>query len=298
MSKAVVAVVGSAMMDLTAYAKYLPEPGQTLLGELFTTGFGGKGANQAVIAAHCGAHVHFIGKLGRDLFGDSIASNFSDVDINVEHVERSDSPTGVAHIWVDGNGENRIIIIPGANHEIDSVKAVVAINAIENLSVVVAQCEIKQEVTLAAFQAARLRGCITILNPAPFEPLSPELLDVTDWLIPNESEFRELHGSLPDGDAILKSFRPGKNSIVTLGSQGAVYISADGEVTYESAPKVTAVDTTGAGDAFVGTFAYGLASGMNSVDALKLGIKVASLSVTKKGAQSSYPTQAEIATLS
>lgn len=298
MSKAVVAVVGSAMMDLTAYAKYLPEPGQTLLGELFTTGFGGKGANQAVIAAHCGAHVHFIGKLGRDLFGDSIASNFSDVGINVEHVERSDSPTGVAHIWVDGNGENRIIIIPGANHEIDSVKAVVAINAIENLSVVVAQCEIKQEVTLAAFQAARLRGCITILNPAPFEPLSPELLDVTDWLIPNESEFRELHGSLPDSDAILKSFRPGKNSIVTLGSQGAVYISADGEVTYESAPKVTAVDTTGAGDAFVGTFAYGLASGMKSVDALKLGIKVASLSVTKKGAQSSYPTQAEIATLS
>ncbi len=298
MSKAVVAVVGSAMMDLTAYAKYLPEPGQTLLGELFTTGFGGKGANQAVIAAHCGAHVHFIGKLGRDLFGDSIASNFSELGINVEHVARSDSPTGVAHIWVDGNGENRIIIIPGANHEIESVKAVAAINAIEKLSVVVAQCEIKQEVTLAAFQAARLRGCITILNPAPFEPLSPELLEVTDWLIPNETEFRELHGSLPDSDAILKSFRPGKNSIVTLGSQGAVYISADGELTHESAPKVLAVDTTGAGDAFVGTFAYGLASGMSSVDALKLGIKVASLSVTKKGAQSSYPTQAEIVTLS
>ncbi len=298
MSKVVVAVVGSAMMDLTAYAKYLPEPGQTLLGELFTTGFGGKGANQAVIAAHCGAQVHFIGKLGRDLFGDSIASNFSNVDIHSEYVERSDSPTGVAHIWVDGNGENRIIIIPGANHEIERAKAVAAINSIENLSVVVAQCEIKQEVTLAAFKAAKARGCVTILNPAPYQGLSQELLELCDWIIPNETEFRELHGELPTNDEILKSFRPGRNSVVTLGSAGAVLINADGTINRVSAPVVNAVDTTGAGDAFVGTFAFGLASGMNSMKALTLGIKVASLSVTKKGAQSSYPTQAEIATLS
>jgi len=298
MSKVVVAVVGSAMMDLTAYAKYLPEPGQTLLGELFTTGFGGKGANQAVIAAHCGAQVHFIGKLGRDLFGDSIASNFSHVGISSEYVERSDSPTGVAHIWVDGNGENRIIIIPGANHEIESAKAVAAINSIENLSVVVAQCEIKQEVTLAAFKAAKARGCVTILNPAPYQGLSQELLELCDWIIPNETEFRELHGELPTNDEILKSFRPGRNSVVTLGSAGAVLINADGTINRVSAPVVNAVDTTGAGDAFVGTFAFGLASGMNSMKALTLGIKVASLSVTKKGAQSSYPTQAEIATLS
>ncbi len=298
MSKVVVAVVGSAMMDLTAYAKYLPEPGQTLLGELFTTGFGGKGANQAVIAAHCGAQVHFIGKLGRDLFGDSIASNFSNVGISSEYVERSDSPTGVAHIWVDGNGENRIIIIPGANHEIERAKAVAAINSIENLSVVVAQCEIKQEVTLAAFKAAKARGCVTILNPAPYQELSQELLELCDWIIPNETEFRELHGELPTNDEILKSFRPGRNSVVTLGSAGAVLINADGTINRVSAPVVNAVDTTGAGDAFVGTFAFGLASGMNSMKALTLGIKVASLSVTKKGAQSSYPTQAEIATLS
>ena len=298
MSKVVVAVVGSAMMDLTAYAKYLPEPGQTLLGELFTTGFGGKGANQAVIAAHCGAQVHFIGKLGRDLFGDSIASNFSNVGIRSEYVERSDSPTGVAHIWVDGNGENRIIIIPGANHEIESAKAVAAINSIENLSVVVAQCEIKQEVTLAAFKAAKARGCVTILNPAPYQELSQELLQLCDWIIPNETEFRELHGELPTNDEILKSFRPGRNSVVTLGSAGAVLINEDGTINRVSAPVVNAVDTTGAGDAFVGTFAFGLASGMNSMKALTLGIKVASLSVTKKGAQSSYPTQAEIATLS
>lgn len=298
MSKAVVAVVGSAMMDLTAYATVLPEAGQTLVGNLFTTGFGGKGANQAVIAALCGAEVHFIGKLGRDLFGDSIAANFSALGIQTQSVERSDSPTGVAHIWVDGAGENRIIIIPGANHEIESARAVVAISSIENLSVVIAQCEVKQEVTLAAFRAAKARGCITILNPAPYQLLSQDLLEMCDWIIPNETEFAAIHGQLPTSDEVLKTFRSGKNSIVTLGALGAVLINSDGSINRVSAPIVTAVDTTGAGDAFVGTFAYGLASGMSPIEAVELGIKVASLSVTKKGAQSSYPTQTEISTLS
>jgi len=173
-----------------------------------------------------------------------------------------------------------------------------AINSIKDLTVVVAQCEIKQEVTLAAFKAAKARRCITILNPAPYQEISVELLTLCDWIIPNETEFRELHGQLPTSDEVLKSFRQGKNSIVTLGSQGAVYVSAEGQLTKVSAPKVTAVDTTGAGDAFVGTFAYSLASGKDPVTAMTLGIKVASLSVTRKGAQSSYPDQAEIATLS
>jgi ribokinase len=298
MSKAVIAVVGSAMIDLTAYATVIPAPGQTLEGDLFTTGFGGKGANQAVIAAHCGAEVHFVGKLGRDLFGDSIAENFKKLGIDSEYVERSDTPNGVAHIWVDSNGENRIIIIPGANHEIESKKAIEAIESIAGLAVVVAQCEIKQEVTLAAFSAAKKRGCVTILNPAPYQPLSKELLAVTDWIIPNETEFKELHGQAPTSDDVLRSFRPGKNSIVTLGSEGAVLITSDGDFTRMSAPKVNAVDTTGAGDAFVGVFAFGIASGKNPEDAMKLGVKVASMSVTRKGAQSSYPSHAEIETLS
>ena len=298
MSKAVIAVVGSAMIDLTAYATVIPAPGQTLEGDLFTTGFGGKGANQAVIAAHCGAEVHFVGKLGRDLFGDSIAENFKKLGIGSEYVERSDTPNGVAHIWVDANGENRIIIIPGANHEIESKKAIEAIESIAGLAVVVAQFEIKQEVTLAAFSAAKKRGCVTILNPAPYQPLSEDLLAVTDWIIPNETEFKELHGQDPTSDEVLKKFRPGKNSIVTLGSEGAVLITSDGDLTRVSAPTVNPVDTTGAGDAFVGVFAFGLASGKNPEDAMKLGVKVASMSVTRKGAQSSYPSQAEIETLS
>lgn len=298
MSKAVIAVVGSAMIDLTAYATVIPAPGQTLEGDLFTTGFGGKGANQAVIAAHCGAEVHFVGKLGRDLFGDSIAENFKKLGIDSEYIERSDTPNGVAHIWVDANGENRIIIIPGANHEIELKKAVQAIESIAGLAVVVAQCEIKQEVTLAAFSAAKKRGCVTILNPAPYQPLSEDLLALTDWIIPNETEFKELLGQAPTSDDVLKSFRPGKNSIVTLGSEGAVLITSDGNLSRVSAPTVNAVDTTGAGDAFVGVFAFGLASGKNPEDAMKLGVKIASMSVTRKGAQSSYPSQAEIETLS
>ncbi|NDC16678.1 MAG: ribokinase, partial [Actinobacteria bacterium] len=233
-----------------------------------------------------------------DLFGESIAENFKKLGIDSEYVERSDTPNGVAHIWVDANGENRIIIIPGANHEIESKKAIEAIETIADLAVVVAQCEIKQEVTLAAFSAAKKRGCVTILNPAPYQPLSEELLAVTDWIIPNETEFKELFGQDPTSDEILKKFRLGKNSIVTLGSEGAVLITSDGNLTRVSAPKVNAVDTTGAGDAFVGVFAFGLASRMNPEDAMKLGIKVASLSVTRKGAQSSYPSQTEIETLS
>ena len=295
---AVIAVVGSAMMDLTAYASVLPEPGQTLVGDVFTTGFGGKGANQAVMAAMCGANVHFIGKLGKDVFGDAIADNFNKVGMNVSYVDRSETPTGVAHIWVDGEGENRIIIIPGANHEIEVSRAVDAINNIPDLNIVIAQCEIKQEVTMAAFKAAKGRGCTTILNPAPFEKLSQELIDLCDWIIPNETEFRELHGQLPTSDEILKSFRPGKNSIVTVGSQGAIFIDSEGSLVKCPAPQTKAVDTTGAGDSFVGSFAYALAKGDDPATAMSFGVKVASRSVTKKGAQSSYPDQAEIKTLS
>jgi ribokinase len=298
MNAAVIAVVGSAMMDLTAYADVLPEAGQTIVGRLFTTGFGGKGANQAVMAARCGAQVHFVGKLGNDVFGTAIADNFLNVGIHSQYVDRSETPNGVAHIWVDGKGENRIIIIPGANHEIEVARAAAAVNSIADLQMIVAQCEIKQEVTLAAFTAAKARGCVTILNPAPYQALSQELLDLCDWIIPNETEFRELHGSLPTTDAILKSFRPGKSTIVTLGSEGAVYISPNGSVHRVSAPQVTAVDTTGAGDAFIGSFAYSLASGKSPLEAMRFGIKVASFTVTRKGAQSSYPDQSEIAVLS
>lgn len=300
MSRQVIAVVGSAMMDLTCYAEELPQAGQTLMGQLFTTGFGGKGANQAVMAAHCGAEVYFIGKIGNDLFGDSIVTNFNIVGINSKYLSRATLATGVAHIWVDGKGENRIMIIPGANHEIDIKIAAQAIVDIESLKIVIAQCEIKEAVTIAAFKAAKERGVTTILNPAPYQKISEELIDLTDWLIPNESEFRQFHPQqeLPTSDETLRRFRPGKNSIVTLGASGAALISAQGVITKVSVPGVQVIDSTGAGDAFVGAFAFGLATEMNPIDAMKFGCAIATNTVTKKGAQSSYPNQAEIKTLS
>ncbi len=136
------------------------------------------------------------------------------------------------------------------------------------------------------------------MNPAPFQPLSDELLQFTDWLIPNEIEFLELQGHLPESDADLKNFRVGKNSIVTLGNQGAVYIDTQRGLHRVIAPQVKALDTTGAGDAFVGSFAYAIANGSTPYEAMNFGVKIASLTVSKQGAQSSYPNQIEIATLS
>lgn len=263
-------------MDLTAYTNAIPSAGQTLLGKQFTSGFGGKGANQAVMASIAGAEVYFIGKVGNDEFGDAIARNFKERGINVKYLRRSELATGVAHIWVDSTGENRIIIIPGASHEIDPIFAADAISQIPNLSIVIGQCEIKQDVTLAAFKAAKRQGVTTILNPAPYEPLSPELITNSDWIIPNETEYE----ALKNLDA---------NIILTQGEKGALHLNSGLKL---AALKVNAVDTTGAGDCFVGAFAAKLNDGVES--AMKFGCVAAGLSVAKKGAQSSYPSYAEI----
>lgn len=280
MKRPVIAVVGSVMMDLTSYAKKIPGPGETLVGKQFTTGFGGKGANQAVMAAIAGAEVYFIGKIGNDLFGDQFLGNFKARGINTKYIERTAEPSGVAHIWVDESGENRIIIIPGANHKIDSAVAANAIAEIPNLDIVIGQCEIKQEVTLAAFKAAKARSATTILNPAPFEELSADLIALCDWIIPNETEFAEL-GNL------------NANILLTEGDQGVRHLSSGLHV---PAIKVNAIDTTGAGDSFVGAFAAKLKEGEEI--AMKFGCIAAGISVTRKGAQSSYPSYEEIATFS
>lgn len=298
MAKApVIAVVGSASMDLTCYADVLPQPGQTLYGNLFTTGFGGKGANQAVMAALAGADVFMVGSVGNDLFGKSLQENFKNQKINSTYVKISDLPTGVAHIWVDAQGQNRILIVPGSNHDFDENHAANAIKSIPELSIVLGQCEIPQSVTTAAFKVAKERGAITILNPAPYEDLSPELLALTDWLIPNEVEFEEFLGKAPTSES-LAQFRPGKNSIVTLGDKGAVLISTDGALTSIATTKVQAVDSTGAGDCFIGSFSFAIASGLDPKSSAEYACRIAALSVTRKGAQSSYPTAAEISTLS
>ena len=284
-------------MDLTCYADVLPTPGQTLFGNLFATGFGGKGANQAVMAALAGADVYMVGSIGDDLFGKSYKENFTSQKINSEFVKISELPTGVAHIWVDKSGENRIIVVSGANHDFNAKHAVGAINSIPELSIVIGQCEIPQAVTTAAFRAAKDRGCTTILNPAPFEELSAELLEVTDWLIPNEVEFKQFTGSAPESFN-LEKFREGKNSVITVGSAGAILVSESGTITRIPTESVNAVDTTGAGDCFIGSFSYALGCGLDPSSAAQFACRIASISVTRKGAQSSYPRAAEISTLS
>ena len=291
-----IAVIGSTMMDLTVYADILPAAGETRFGESFTTGFGGKGANQAVMAARTGATVTMITGIGNDGFGYERLQNFKNSQMDTSSVLRLDTHTGVAHIWVDGQGQNRISIVPGANFKLTPQDAVDEVSKLKNVSVLIAQCEIPQEVTLAAFRTAQELGITTILNPAPYQPLTDDLLDLTDWLIPNEIEFAELDKAhrAPDTDEIIASLRDKGRTIVTLGSEGAALVTTEGKVKRFNAKKVSATDTTGAGDCFIGAFAAAIAAGASEDSAVQFGIDCATKSVTRKGAQSSYPKIEEI----
>jgi ribokinase len=286
-----IAVIGSTMMDLTVYADILPAAGETRFGESFTTGFGGKGANQAVMAARTGAKVSMITGIGKDGFGDESLQNFKDCQMDTSSVLRLDTHTGVAHIWVDGQGQNRISIVPGANFKLTPQDAIDEVKKLKDVSVLIAQCEIPQEVTLAAFRTAQELGITTILNPAPYQPLTDDLLDLTDWLIPNEIEFAELDKAhrAPDTDEIIASLRAKGRTIVTLGSEGAALVTKDRKVKRFAAKKVSATDTTGAGDCFIGAFAAAIATGASEESAVQFGIDCATKSVARKGAQSSYP---------
>ncbi len=287
-----VVVVGSTMIDLIAYAARIPNSGETLVGDRFQMGFGGKGANQAVMSRLLDADVVMVNCLGDDAYGDLTVENFASFGIDTAHVYRVPGASGVAPIWVEPDGSNRIIIIPGANHELTADQAAGSIRETPSAAVVVGQLEIPQEVTAAAFGAAREAGAITILNPAPAAPLSDDILELSDWLIPNEVEFEMLTGVAPDSDEALTGFarETGSRLVVTLGSEGSALVSPEHEqVTRIRPPRVVPVDTTGAGDAFVGAFVVGLASGLDERDAVRLGNACAADSVTRPGTQSSFP---------
>ena len=287
-----VVVVGSTMIDLTAYASRIPRSGETLVGERFQMGFGGKGANQAVMARLLGADVVMVNCLGDDAYGDMTLENFATFGIDTTHVYRVPGASGVAPIWVEPDGSNRIIIIPGANHELTADQAAGSVRETPHAAVVVGQLEIPQEVTAAAFAAARETGASTILNPAPAAPLSDDILELSDWLIPNEVEFEMLTGVPPDSDDALTGFarETGSRLLVTLGDEGAALVSPElDRVTRIRPPRVDPADTTGAGDAFVGAFVVGLASGLDEGDAVRFGNACAADSVTRPGTQSSFP---------
>jgi ribokinase len=289
-----IVVVGSTMVDLVAFADRLPEPGETVVGTRFHQGFGGKGANQAVMAARFDADVAMVAAVGADPNGTAILANLEAQGVGVTDVATVEATSGVAPIWVDGAGMNRIVIIPGANRLVDGERAAAPLRR-PRPALVLGQFEIPQPATAAAFRAAHEVGAVTLLNPAPGAPIAPDLLAATDWLVPNETEFvtiggSALGGSIEDEDDAIAELaeRLGVGLIVTLGERGAAIRERGTDVIRIPSPPAVALDTTGAGDAFVGAFAVGLARGWPSVPAGRLGCAAASDSVTRIGTQTSF----------
>ena len=284
-----ICVVGSSNIDQIAYVENTPSDGETVFGNEYRMGFGGKGANQAVMSGLMGAKTYMITCLGDDVYADMTIDNYRKSGVNVDFIQRVPGSSGVAPIWVDSSGQNRIIVVSGSNDLINGDDAVEAVKKIDDLKAVIGQFEIPLEVTEKVFQYAKSNNIITILNPAPAKIPSDNLLDATDWFIPNEVEFETISGlsAFEDTNLINYSKTIKSKLIVTLGEKGAAYIE-NGIVKKINAPKVSAIDTTGAGDAFVGAFSYAIASGFTTEDSIKLGIERASDSVTKPGTQSSY----------
>jgi len=227
-----------------------------------------------------------------------LLAHFKSEEIQVNFIEKVEGSSGVATILVESNGNNRIVIIPGANHKIKKSQVETSINSIRNLGIILGQFEIPQEVTLAAFRIAKEKGAITILNPAPSRKINQELLEICDWLILNETEFQDLNpnglGPEKDEDIIKLANIFKVNLIVTLGEKGVKYSNPEmGKVIQIDSNKADAVDTTGAGDTFVGAFAFGILKNLQPIDAIKLGCNCAALSVTRYGAQESMPSRLE-----
>ena len=283
-----ICVVGSANIDQVSYVKRTPNDGETVFGDSYQMGFGGKGANQAVMAGILGAEVYVITCLGSDVYRDMTIENFKNNDVITDYIQTVDGSSGVAPIWVDESGQNRIIVIPGANDSIDGSLAIEALEKIGKPDVLVGQFEIPMNVNEQVFSYAYKIGVETVLNPAPANKPSDILLQNTSWFIPNEIEFEEIYGDIfNENNLLLFAKNVDTNVVVTLGEKGCAYIE-NNSVKIIKADSVKAIDTTGAGDAFVGAFSFALASKLDIEECLKLALKKATDSVTKKGTQSSY----------
>jgi ribokinase len=301
MPHAPLVVIGNANVDLTTYMHLAPEVGETVLGHNFSIGMGGKGANQAVAAARAGAQVSFIGRVGEDAFGDMVITALGTEGLELEHLARVPGPSGIASIYVEDGGANRIAVFAGASGTLSAGSASQAVDAHSEVKILVSQLEINQEAVEAALATARAKGAQTILNTAPALPVSEGILRNTTWLIANEVEIAAVLAgagvatpeeiSVEQVTAGIEDWANalGCHVIVTLGDQGAIgHVSGDGTFHF-AAELVTAQDTVGAGDCFVGYFAAHLIEGMPWRNALAGGVLAARDSVTRAGAQSSYP---------
>jgi ribokinase len=291
-----VVVVGAANIDLISYVPRLPAIGETLHGTSFRMGFGGKGANQAVMAAKLGAEVTMVCKLGRDVFGEGTFENFRAMGVDIEYVTFTDEAfSGVAPIAVDPEGRNSIIIVTGANDLLSSDDLELARAAIAAADVVVAQLELPVETSVAALRIAREERVRTVFNPAPARERLPEdVYRLSDVICPNEPETELLTG-LPAGPRAARELlsRGAGAVVLTLGERGCLVVKDDTAVEIP-VEQVQAVDTTGAGDAFVGALAALLAAGRPLVDAAKRANAVAARTVQRHGTQTSFPTAAEL----
>ncbi len=295
-----VVVVGASMLDLISYVPRLPRPGETLHGSSFQIGFGGKGANQAVMAAKLGSPVAMVAKLGTDGFGDDTFDNFVAQRVDTTHVHRTDAASsGVAPIAVQPDGANAIIIVAGANDHLTVDEVEQARATIAAADVVVCQLEIPMAVTEAALRIAREEGVTTILNPAPArEELPADLYHLADVLCPNEPETELLTGAPVTADQAVAQAqslrRRGAGAVVlTLGERGCLVVDDHGATDLPS-DDVEVVDTTGAGDAFVGALAHFLAGGADLRDAAGRASRLAAITVTARGTQTSFPDAAEV----
>ncbi|MDH6610716.1 ribokinase [Streptomyces sp. SAI-208] len=288
-----IAVLGSTNMDLVAYVEKAPRRGETVTGREFRTIPGGKGANQAIAAARAGATVSMIGAVGNDGFGTRLRSTLEHSGVTTDHLRTVEGPSGTAHIVVDDEGGNAIVVIPGANGTVDHL-APGDEGLIASADALLLQLEIPLAAVLAGARTARSHGVRTILTPAPVQPLPAELLDATDLLVPNEHEATTLTGHTDPFTAGAALLDRVPRVVITLGEAGSLYLTRDAEPLAVPAPRVTAVDSTGAGDTYVGALAVALGEERPIREAMAWAAAAAALSVQREGASASMPYRSEI----
>ncbi|MFC3762625.1 ribokinase [Tenggerimyces flavus] len=293
MARARICVVGSANMDLVVFAERSPSLGETVSGSRFVTIPGGKGANQAIAAARAGGSVRMVGAVGDDTHGDQIVEVMESAGVETTGVSRElDVSTGTAHILVEASGDNSIVVVPGANASVEPTSHQLA--GLNGAQYVLLQLELPLAAVEKAAVTARSRGVKVVLTPAPAQDLPASLLDAVDILVPNEHEARVLaaqHDVMSAGIELLEKV---PDVVVTMGSRGSLWLSRSGAREHVPARSTKAVDTTAAGDTFVGALAVALGEGKPMREALEWATAAAALSVEREGASTSMPTRDEI----
>jgi ribokinase len=289
-----IAVVGSANIDLTTLADQFPKPGETIFGRKFDLGFGGKGANQAVAARLCGAEVCMVARVGDDLFGPATIENFTKLGIDATHVKKVEGlSSGVAPIFVEPNGQNRILVVKGANDALKPADVDAAAEMLKTADCIILQFEIPLETVYYTVAFARQRKIRCILNPAPAQAVEKSVLAGLDYFIPNESEAETITGvavkNLEDARKCAEKLLAGgiRRVILTLGANGSL-LAGGGLIEHLASFAVKSVDSTGAGDAFIGSFAVFLAEGLPESEAVRRANLYAALSTTGVGTQKSF----------